>query len=409
MISYHRFVTLLHNLFCRPVFLNSLGFNPNFSTDYRNFSCLSGNDYVNDSNGSCVWWHEEPLNPTDLDNLTWRGIDPNNAAHLSVFGHHMSLSPHVPGITDAVYDINFNLFANSEKSVLKRTWLKSTGYYDWYFFFHGFASLDWFRDYKYLTESTVPISKLFISLNHLMYKNRSYRLTLLSHMYEANLVSEGFISAPLACSKDIKNELYDLTSLLSKDSKRHIFKNLLPKAESIKLDDVDSYSFASADPIDFKYSHGALWHVVTETIFYEEKLHLTEKIFKPIVTKRPFILVGARKNLEYLKSYGFKTFDRWIDESYDDETDPDLRIQKIICELKKLKEKDLIKMHNEMLSILEYNRQHFFGKFEEIIIDEMIDNFKKCVFLYDQCLTGRFRFTEENLDYNKIKHILMQN
>ena len=45
-----------------------------------------------------------------------------------------------------------------------------------------------------------------------------------------------------------------------------------------------------------------LFHIVTETIFYDNKLHFTEKVFKPIVARRPFFLVGAPGNLAYLKS-----------------------------------------------------------------------------------------------------------
>ena len=37
-------------------------------------------------------------------------------------------------------------------------------------------------------------------------------------------------------------------------------------------------------------------------------MHLTEKIFKPIVNKQPFMLLAAPDNLAYLKSYGFKTY-----------------------------------------------------------------------------------------------------
>ena len=62
-------------------------------------------------------------------------------------------------------------------------------------------------------------------------------------------------------------------------------------------------------------------YVVTETCYWERKCHLTEKIFKPIVSRMPFILVGPAHNLKYLRSYGFETFGRWIDESYDQEVD----------------------------------------------------------------------------------------
>ena len=123
----------------------------------------------------------------------------------------------------------------------------------------------------------------------------------------------------------------------------------------------------------------AFWHVVTETVYFLPKLHLTEKVFKPIVAQRPFILVAAPGNLAYLKSYGFKTFDRWIDESYDQEEDHYVRIEKITREIEKLcalSKTELDTMYNEMKDILVYNYDHFYGEFKTIIVNELVDNFE---------------------------------
>ena len=158
-------------------------------------------------------------------------------------------------------------------------------------------------------------------------------------------------------AQKIKKELFSLHSLLSKESKYLIFKTLLPDPPSLIIDTDFTTGTLSANDVQDILSLG-LFHIVTETIFYDEKLHLTEKIFKPIVARRPFILVGAPGNLAYLKSYGFRTFDRWIDESYDLEQDPDQRLVKIVNEIDKLcklSEWELVQMYNEMQEILEYN------------------------------------------------------
>jgi hypothetical protein len=137
---------------------------------------------------------------------------------------------------------------------------------------------------------------------------------------------------------------------------------------------------------------------------------LTEKIFKPIVLKRPFILVSSYGNLQYLKSYGFKNFINWIDESYDEIVDNDIRLEKIAIEIEKLcqlSDDQLEQMHLDMNEILEYNYKHFFGKFREIIVDELIDNFKKCIYLYNKDRSERFQLPATKLDYDKIKKILL--
>ena len=134
-------------------------------------------------------------------------------------------------------------------------------------------------------------------------------------------------------------------------------------------------------------------------------MHLTEKIFKPIVSRQPFILVGAPGNLAYLKSYGFKTFDQWIDESYDQEPDPDLRIKMIVDQIEKLSRytmHDLKLMYYSMSEVLDYNRDHFYSKFKNIIVNELVDNFKKIIDYSNFDRSSRFCI-QDKLDYTEIK------
>lgn len=417
MISNSNFIEIIHHLFLHPIHLISHGFRPSFSTnikDFIDFTFPKNIDVVEWQTDPCcgkaIWWHEEPLDSISLEEFQWRNLDVNNMAFPNPYLEDAVCTVGSTGICQWFFDVTFQIFINSEKSQLKKDWLKKYPYYDWYFFYHGFAALDWYRDYKYMTYSDYKISKVFICLNHLINKKRSYRISLLSQLKANDLYQHGYISAPLLTQKLVKEELYDKNSYISSSSKKHIFTNLLPTATPMILDDVVDYNNASASITNGKFSHSALWHVVTETIYYEEKLHLTEKIFKPIVLKRPFILVGSVGNLAYFKNYGFKTFDRWIDESYDDEPDPDIRMLMITNEIKKLcslPHHELLQMYEEMKPTLEYNHAHFFGKFKEIIVDEMIDNFKKCVFLYNMDQSERFRIPDQNLNYTDIRNILL--
>jgi hypothetical protein len=106
-------------------------------------------------------------------------------------------------------------------------------------------------------------------------------------------------------------------------------------------------------------------YVVTETCFWETKKHLTEKIFKPIVAKQPFILLGCANNLEYLKSYGFKTFDAWWDESYDNIQDPIARLQAVVDQIENICKLDNETLQNtlvEMQSVLDHNYNLFYSQ-----------------------------------------------
>jgi hypothetical protein len=103
-------------------------------------------------------------------------------------------------------------------------------------------------------------------------------------------------------------------------------------------------------------------HIVVETLFREDdadgRIVFTEKIFRAINSCQSFILVSTYKSLENLKELGFKTFDKWWDESYDNEIDDDIRlekIQKLVLDLNKMSLTDLTNMYIEMIPVITHN------------------------------------------------------
>jgi hypothetical protein len=269
-----------------------------------------------------------------------------------------------------------NLLANSEHSELKHSFVKSSGYYDWYYFYHGFAALDWYRDFQYFEpESFNRFDKVFICYNHLTSKYRSYRLHLVSNLIEQDLVKLGSVSL---FHNGWQKTIEDPENPLDNRARVKVYKQLRHISDPLVIDTETPNGTLSAG-VNFDSLTSALFHIVTETVYFQDKLHLTEKVFKPIVSKRPFFLVAAPGNLAYLKRYGFRTFDRWIDESYDTEPDHYVRIEKITFEIAKLcaMSPTLLKqMHTEMQEVLEYNFNHFYTTFKDLIVDELVDNFE---------------------------------
>ena len=114
-------------------------------------------------------------------------------------------------------------------------------------------------------------------------------------------------------------------------------------------------------------------HVVNETI-WQDKIHFTEKVFKPIVLHQPFVVLQAPGSLAYLRSYGFKTFGDWWDESYDAIQDPQQRMQSIADIVNSIGNKSLEEletMRMEMASVLEHNFRHFYENIPAICLDEL--------------------------------------
>jgi hypothetical protein len=250
--------------------------------------------------------------------------------------------------------------------------------YNWkplYYFFHGWASLDWYRGYD-KTFLIVPpeertISKTFIAPNRIVAGQRQHRLLMLYHIFKLGL-TDNWISCPEVCP--VEN---------------------IAVSEAIKplkkiYNDIDDVFAKQTLPIDFPNEKDSPMHscwlslfdecaetllyLVTETVATGKRWHLTEKTFKPICMGMPFILVSTVGSLEYLRSYGFKTFDSLWDESYDLETDDVVRIEKIAKLLERLDSLPAVQkqaLFEEAMPIIMHNKNHFYnGGFEKILWDE---------------------------------------
>ena len=123
----------------------------------------------------------------------------------------------------------------------------------------------------------------------------------------------------------------------------------------------------------------------------------------------PFVIFGPQTFLSTLKSdHGFKTFDRWIDESYDSETDPDKRIEMIVAELEKLcklSNTELTTMYQEMQDILEFNFNHFYGSFKKIIVNELVSNFKDITTTWNS-KDPKYPLDLNHIDFDQVAKLL---
>lgn len=279
-----------------------------------------------------------------------------------------------------------------------------------YYFFHGFAALDWYRGYYALNYSRSIVKNYaydYITFNRIINNDRSYRIYLISKLKQFNLLDKGLVSFAVTDDKisSWQEELVNPDSKLSEKAKQHISDNLVginqlvidnsQIAGSASANIVRTIVGAKADNLD------AFWHIVTETVFYYEKLHLTEKIFKPIVSKQAFMLLGAPGNLAYLRSYGFKTFGSVIDETYDTIQDNDARIEAVVEQLNwycSLSPQDKLNIIKDLEPIIQHNFDHFYGEFRHIITEELLDNSK--------ALFTDIGYDDSQIKYTDIYHVL---
>ncbi len=243
------------------------------------------------------------------------------------------------------------------------------------YFHHIFAAADWYRGYRYDEGITAPsqrtVKKKFITFNRITGNSRVYRSLFVAELQKRNLLWYGNVSYSKVCPVHgdyTKNLLtaVDENKITTEQAKESIA--LIQSIESKLRIDYHNDEFINNDSMSLgplEKLMESFVYVVTETCFWETKKHLTEKIFKPIVAKQPFILLGCAKNLEYLKSYGFQTFDHWWDESYDNIQDPVARLNAVVDIIEDICKLDNDTLQNnltEMTSVLEHNYNLFFSQ-----------------------------------------------
>ena len=95
--------------------------------------------------------------------------------------------------------------------------------------------------------------------------------------------------------------------------------------------------------------------VIAETNFAGDYVFHTEKIVKPILARRLFIVFGGYHYLKNLQRLGFKTFNNVIDESYDNEPDYNRRGEMICSQLLYLLQQDQRRILDAIQPIVEHN------------------------------------------------------
>jgi hypothetical protein len=86
---------------------------------------------------------------------------------------------------------------------------------------------------------------------------------------------------------------------------------------------------------------------------------ITEKTVKNLYIGKPFIVMGGVGILAKIRSFGFKTFSPWIDESYDNITNNYLRLEAIKREIDRISTINTKRTQQELMPILEHNKQIF--------------------------------------------------
>lgn len=216
----------------------------------------------------------------------------------------------------------------------------------------------------------LSIVKKYSCFNGTARPHRRYLICLLS---SNDLLSQGILSYKQTNHQETKFSFNDVdinflnnapvfltTSPVELINQRYNFNQI---DKLINIQDIDPIELdGKANDIDSRYQfleiQKSFLYVATETVFQYPHPLMTEKSYKGITAKRPFVILGAQYSLKKLQDLGFKTFDKFWDEGYDSLRDPAeklLSVYKIIESICQLPDDKLKNMLIEMTDILDHN------------------------------------------------------
>jgi|TARA_B110000908_G_scaffold44072_1_gene53605 hypothetical protein len=234
-------------------------------------------------------------------------------------------------------------------------------------------------NYKKLDKpiSTARREKKYLCFNRMP---RLHRIKCIIELHKANIIESGFVSF---CNEDnlIDRWLDDkhyYSRITSSDECpwtadfKYFEDNISPMLPLILNKTEERWNPADLAEDDLVYFDQSYFSIVNETLMYKDtykykelvdisptdSIFLSEKIYKPLACKHPFIVIGVDGTLNALSKFGYKTFNKWIDESYDLEPDDDIRHNMVMDEVKRLtalSHEEWQAMIEEMIPTLQHN------------------------------------------------------
>jgi hypothetical protein len=219
-----------------------------------------------------------------------------------------------------------------------------------------------FQDHiKYKTENLSNI-KTFACLNK---RFRPHRIWFFKYLYESGLLDKGMVSMNVFDTSSWWFEGRDIE--LETVEK---IKSVLPlRVYNLPNDELGDNHYIRR--FNDKICLDTFVTVISEAQCgdSQETMFISEKTYKVIACRQPFIIMGNKDTLKKLRETGYKTFDGFIDESYDSLPTFE-RMEAIIESLKKINSiEDKLTWFKGMEEIIEHNYNTFMGKLTKKIVE----------------------------------------
>jgi hypothetical protein len=223
------------------------------------------------------------------------------------------------------------------------------------FNFHAAVIPKYFREYTQEDLLLKNANKIFLNYNR---KPREHRIRLVGKLLEHKLTECGVVTLGQDES-GIYGPSHNIALTLGETPDDYAKEGNWNLKDEFGI----PHDIHSLGNMDLWQSH--FLTVVSETEWrVSEPLFVSEKLWKPIIGLRPFVINGQTKIYQWLRDNGFKTFNQWFDTELEN-VDQDNVQDSIIEVIKYLKTQNLDNLYLKMLPDLVYNKQRFTEFFQE--------------------------------------------
>lgn len=199
-------------------------------------------------------------------------------------------------------------------------------------------------------------NKMFLCKNKSGKAHRYFTLCLLDNYELLEKTNYSFLTYP-----DTKNEKIDKSVFLNFDKSEIKIQELVKNSKytdfehdfDFNLLEKSNYNFAG-ELISDDYKNSYV-NITTESVYFGERIHVTEKSIKPFFLSQLPIFVSSYHHVKHLKeNLNLDLFDDFINHNYDNEKDDTHRLKMVIEECSRLS-----KMENEIILFFKNNKERF--------------------------------------------------
>lgn len=249
--------------------------------------------------------------------------------------------------------------------------------------------------------STVWNSSKFKGLLLTGKPNRIQRVLPLKHLLDSNLLNNENMEWSFFYIKENKNDIKKILNFNEEQLQEFVSKVSRNPDNIVSVSDTKDFNYYGF-PYDCNLYNSTSWSLISETSVSQGAHLISEKTYRAIINRHPFIFFAQSNSEKFLRECGYRTFEYCYPYQYDIIENVEDRIAAAIKNVIFLKENWKTLDFDRINADVEYNYKTLLEKMNK----EQIDLIEKLKFVDGDLLCDLMNYTNEGFLQNNVKDII---